>query len=69
VTSVVAPVVGDEAAALGLAVAKHPGPIRPDALLGMLASVEAACASLADARRELPGAGGPEAAGAAEDAT
>jgi hypothetical protein len=60
---------GDQAAALGLAVAEHPGPIAPLTLETVLAAVEGACRFLATARGELPAAGGPEAAGAGQDTT
>jgi hypothetical protein len=60
---------GDEAAALALAVAEHPGPILPPTMEILLSAADVARNVLADAWRELPGAGGPEAAGAREVAT
>jgi hypothetical protein len=50
-------------------VAEHAGPISPATMENLLSAADVARNVLADAWRELPGAGGPEAAGAAQDAT
>jgi hypothetical protein len=57
---------GDEATALGLAVAAHPGPIPTRALQHLLSAADAARAVLFEVRREIPGLGGSEAGGAGE---
>jgi hypothetical protein len=55
---------GDEAAALGLAVAAHAGPIPTRALQHLLSAADAARAVLAEARREMPAEVGSEGGGA-----
>jgi hypothetical protein len=49
---------GDEAAALGLAVAAHPGPIPTRALQHLPSAADAARAVLFEVRREIPGQAG-----------
>jgi hypothetical protein len=57
---------GDDAAALGLAVAAYPGTLPTRALQHLLSAADAARAVLFEVRREVPGLDGSEAGGAGE---
>jgi hypothetical protein len=57
---------GDDAAALGLAVAAHPATLPTRQLQRLLSAADAARAVLFEVRREVPGLGGAEAGGAGE---